>query len=152
MTLSIYEMLTQRVHAGEPFSIDFEKRNIKLNGKHLVKNGEWDGDRLLLPSSLQNCDVMKTIEELYFEYKHSLPSERNDKKRKRYFKALSVDDIPDAILFTAERREVAQARLEGFVLCSVLNGSLKWEDEKKWFYQSVNDPDLVVLRSWVENK
>ena len=54
----------------------------------------------------------------------------------------------------AERREIAQARIEGFVLCMVLEGQFIWDEEElgKWFYQSDRSPDLVILRSWIENK
>ena len=86
-------------------------------------------------------------------YKYSLPSERSDSKRKKYFKALPIEKIPDAKLLIAGRRETMQAALEGFILCAIITDQFKW-DEKimgKWFYQSENDPDLVLLRSWVEN-
>lgn len=150
---SIYEMLVQCVHAGEPYNIDFVKRNIKLNGFYLVKNGEWDHERNLLPEYLRNCNVINTIEDLYFKYKYSIPTERCESKRTKYFKALHVEEIPDALLFTAERRDEAMAKLEGFILCSVLSGAFKWEENMgKWFWQSENDPDLVILRIWVENK
>ena len=54
---------------------------------------------------------------------------------------------------TGERREVAKARLEGFILCMILNEKFQWDEEKlgKWFYQSKIDPDLIILRDWVEN-
>jgi len=83
-----------------------------------------------------------------------LPSERSDSKRRKYFKALSVNEILDEQLMIAERREIAQAKLEGFILCMVLTGQFIWDEPTmgKWFYQSANDPDLVILRSWVENK
>lgn len=153
MLLSVYELLTQRVHAGESFNVDFIKRNIKVNGEYLVKNGEWDCERPLLPKNMQECDPIKMIDDLYFQYKYSIPSEKSETQRKKYFKALSVGEIPDALLFTAERREEAMAKLEGYILCSVLNGNFEWsEDMGKWFYQSKIDPDLVILRSWIENK
>jgi general stress protein 26 len=37
----------------------------------------------------------------------------------------------------------------------ILSGQLTWDEDVmkgKWFYQSENDPDLILLRSWVENK
>ena len=55
---------------------------------------------------------------------------------------------------TGERREVARAKLEGFVLCMIVNELFVWNETEigKWFWQSKNDPDLVILRSWIENK
>ena len=56
------------------------------------------------------------------------------------------------MLMSADRRDVASAAIEGFVLCMILEGQFIWDEEEmgKWFYQSDRDPDLVILRSWVE--
>jgi hypothetical protein len=148
--MTIYAELMDRVDAGESFSIDFEKRNIKVGKQFLVKNGEYDSERKLILSP--TMDILQIIEELYRSYKYSLPSERNDSKRKRYFKALSIDELTDRQLLIGCKREGAQARLEGFILCMVLSGYFKWTEELgKWFWQSKNDPDLVILKSWIEN-
>ena len=60
--------------------------------------------------------------------------------------------MTDEQLMCGERREVAQATLEGFILCMILNGELVWDEDimGKWFWQSVEDKDLVILRQWVE--
>ena len=150
--MTIYGELMQRVDSGETFQINFEKKNMKVGKQFLIKNGEYDGERQLGFRWNEN-EIFPIIEELYFNYKYSLPSERSDGKRKKYFKALSIEEMTDRQLMTAVRREGAQARLEGFILCAILNGKFKWtEDLGKWFYQSKNDPDLVILRSWIENK
>ena len=109
----------------------------------------WSG---LVARPYNDYDVIKHIEEIYEFYKFSIPSERSDNKRRKYFKALSIEEIPDNRLLFAGKREVERARLEGFILCSILSDKFKWtEDLGKWFYQSKNDPDLVILRSWIEN-
>ena len=102
---------------------------------------------------LETSDVLSCIEGLYSIYKYSLPSERSDSKRRKYFKALSINELTDKQLLVAQNREVSQARLEGFILCSILEGHFMWDEEEhgKWFYQSKSDPDLVILRSWIEN-
>ena len=150
--MTIYQELMQRVDSGENFYIDFETRTMKVGRKFLVKNGEYDTERTL--SYRPTMDVLQIIEELYQSYKHSLPSERNSNKRTRYFKALSADEMTDRQLAIGCKRDGAQARLEGFILCMILNGFLQWNEETmgKWFWQSKNDPDLVILRSWIENK
>lgn len=155
--MPIYLELIERVDNGETFSIDFEKRTMKVGKNYLIKNGEYDTSRELFSVYHDISDLhimLHMIRELYKSYKYSLPSERNDNKRKRYFKALSVDELTDEQLIKASKRETTQAALEGFILCSILTGQLKWNEEimGKWFYQSVSDPDLVILRSWVENK
>jgi hypothetical protein len=149
--MTIFAELMQRVDSGETFHIDFQKRNMKVGKTYLIKNGEYDTERSL-GFGWHESEILRMIEELYTNYKYSLPSERNDGKRTKYFKALSISEMTDRQLMVANRREGAQARLEGFILCAIVNGTFKWtEDMGKWFYQSKNDPDLVILRSWIEN-
>lgn len=150
--MTIYEELMTRVDSGENFYIDFETRTMRVGKHFLIKNGEYDTEKTL--SCKHTSNVLQIIEELYQTYKYSLPSERNSNKRRRYFKALSADEMTDRQLAIGCKRDGAQARLEGFILCMILTGCLQWDEEKmgKWFWQSKNDPDLVILRSWIENK
>jgi hypothetical protein len=157
--MSIFEELIQRVSEGEYFHVDFEKRNMRVGKDFLIKEGQYEETQELLGEAFGNVhcleDLFFELECLYRVYKYSLPSERSDNKRKKYFKALPLEEITDKELIYAERREVAQAILEGFVLCMILTGKLVWDEKAmngKWFYQSKTDPDLVVLRSWVEGK
>lgn len=153
--MTIYEELILRVSDGETFHIDFEKRNMKVGKDYLIKNGEYDTSRFLFnrpgdPATMEL--ILGTIEVLYQRYKYSLPSERSDSKRRTYFKALPIGEIPDEELFLANRRETTKAKLEGFILCIVLEGNFVWDEETmgKWFWQSDEDKDLVILRKWIE--
>lgn len=148
--MTIYEELIERVSDGETFYIDFEKRTMKIGKQRVIDGGKYDESRVLI----EFCgNTLKAIEELYKNYKYSLPSERSDSKRKKYFKALSVEELTDEQLMYADRREVAKAALEGFILCTVLNGTFVWNEKMgSWFWASKNDEDLVILRSWVEGK
>ena len=151
--MTVYKELLHRVENGENFNIDFKKRTMKIGKQTIIDNGEYDTTKELINNPFESMNyVLDTIELLYCNYKYSLPSERSENKRKGYFKAYSMADIPDENLFTAERRELAQARLEGFILCMILKGIFKWDElaKGKWFYQSVNDPDFVILGSWIE--
>ena len=153
--MSIYLELLERVCGGESFHINFEQRNMRVGNDYLIKEGEFDESKELIIGSDDTKTILNKIEELYKEYKYSLPSERSDNKRRKYFKALPMEEITDEQLMTAERREFSQAVLEGFVLCMIVSGQLVWDEEimnGKWFWQSKTDPDLVVLRSWVEGK
>lgn len=155
--MSIYFELIKRVEDGEAFHIDFQKRNMKVGKDYLIKNGEYDTKKNLMDmvADVHSIDdVITHIENIYPFYKYSLPSERSDGKRRKYFKALSIDELSDEQLMVAGRREVEQARLEGFILCAILSGKFQWDESKlgKWFWQSKNNPDLVILRSWIENK
>lgn len=156
--MSIYLELIERVSNGESFHINFEKRNMKVGKDYLIKDGEFDETKELFTGlyEVYNLRVaLHMIRELYRNYKYSLPSERSDNKRRKYFKALPMEEITDEQLMVAERREITQAALEGMVLCLIVSGQLIWDEnvmQGKWFYQSKSDPDLVILRSWVEGK
>lgn len=154
--MTIYEELIKRVLSGESFHIDFQNRSMKIGKQYVIKTGEYDNSRKLFNQEEDaQCSmdlVLGVIDILYHRYKYSRPSERSDKKRRKYFKALSVDELTDEQLIVAERREVAQAQLEGFILCMVLENKFVWDDIKlgKWFYQSKDDQDLVILKKWIE--
>lgn len=155
--MTIYEELVKRVSEGETFHIDFEERTMKIGKQKIIDNGSWDKNRELIKLEYYQKELefaMKTIYELYLGYKYSLPSERSDSKRRKYFKSLSVEELTDEELMTAETRDVAQCKLEGYILCVVLLGVFVWNEDRhgKWFWQSKADPDLVILRSWIENK
>ena len=153
--MSIYLELLERVSDGESFYINFEKRNMKVGKDYLIKEGEFDESKELVSGVYDMRTILNMIGELYQQYKYSLPSERSDNKRRKYFKALPMEEITDEQLMVAERRETSRAALEGFVLCMIVSGQLVWDENVmngKWFYQSKSDPDLVILRSWVEGK
>ncbi len=151
--MTIYEELIKRVSEGETFYVNFKNRSLKIGKKFVIADGVYDDSRELIDCSYDKLEsLLEIIDNLYCNYKYSLPSERSDSKRRKYFKALSINEMNDMQLIAGERREVAQARLEGFILCMILNEKFKWtEDLGKWFYQSKTDPDLVILRSWIEN-
>ena len=149
--MTIYEELIQRVSDGETFHIDFVNRTMKIGKHKIIDNGKYDEHRTLIDFKGM---VFQTIDDLYKNYKYSLPSERSDSKRQKYFKALTVDEITDEQLMYAERREIAQCKLEGFILCMILINVFTWDEFTmgRWFYQSKEDPDLVILRSWIEGR
>ena len=150
--MTIYEELLSRVEQGEKFKINFEQRSMKVGKDWLIKNGECEVGRVLY--GMNPIAIKEQIERMYQRFKYSCPSERSDSKRKGYFKALSVDELTDEQMIYGKSRELMQAQLEGFILCAILMNHLKWEDltEEKWFYQSPNDKDLIILKSWIEGR
>ena len=153
--MTIYHELIERVSNGETFHIDFEKRTMKVGKKFLIKDGQYDTTRKLNSTTDAICPmelILAIIESKYRHYKHSLPSERSDKKRRTYFKAFSMEELTDEQLMRAERREIAQARLEGYILCMILENKFVWDENKlgKWFWESKEDEDLVILKKWIE--
>lgn len=143
--MNIYEELIYRVEEGEPFYISLEKRQMRVGKKWLVRDGTYDGD-LIDPAvaDMTFNQIITEIERLYHEYKHSLPSAHS---KVSYFKALPVEELDDTAWFCGERRELAQAMLEGFVLCAELLGKF---DFNGWFWKSKADRDLVILADWVK--
>lgn len=153
--MTIFNELIERVSNGETFHIDFENQTMKVGKEVLIKNGQYDESRLLFNQQKDSCQmnlILRTIDYLYKRYKYSLPSKRSDSKRRVYFKAFPMEEISDEKL-VMERREISQARLEGFILCMILEGRFVWDEKKlgKWFWQSNEDPDLVIIRKWIEN-
>lgn len=151
--MTIYEELVQRVSDGETFYINFRNRSMKIGKKFIIADGVYDAERKLIEYDCSDTvEILNTIENLYADYKYSLPSERSDSKRRKYFKALPIEKLTDKQLMVAKRREVAQCKLEGFILCMVLDGKLKWSNAMgKWFWESKNDPDLIILKNFIEN-
>ena len=150
--MSIFLKGLERVENGERFSINIEKRTMKIGQAKLIDNGEYDTTQLLYDEKFDDSRTMlDKVRELYIAYRFSLPSERSDKKRKKYFKALPIEELTDEQLIYSNRREVAQYMLEAFILCAILNGDFVWDDEihGKWFYQDKIEKDLVILKNWI---
>ena len=150
--MSIFLKGLERVENGERFHIEFEQRTMRIGQAKLINNGEYDTTQVLYDEKYDNPrTLLDKARELYVAYKFSLPSERSDKKRKKYFKALPIEELTDEQLIYGVRREVAQYMLEGFILCAIINGDFIWDDEihGKWFYQDKSEQDLVILRNWI---
>ena len=150
--MSIFLKGLEQVENGERFHIDFEQRTMKVGQDKVIDNGEYDISQLLYDEKFDNPkSLLDKVRELYIAYKLSLPSERSDKKRRKYFKALPIDEITDEQLIYGVRREIAQYMLEAFILCAIINGDFVWDDEihGKWFYQDKFEQDLVILKNWI---
>ena len=154
--MTIYEELIKRVAEGEPFYINFKNRALKIGKEFIIADGVYDASRKLINDAQYDMNMnylLDCIDVLYHYYKYSLPSERSDSRRRQYFKALSADKLTDKQMAIGMNREIARAQLEGFILCMIVNGTFVWNESEmgKWFYQSKIDPDLVILRNWIEN-
>ncbi len=146
---NIYQEAISAVEGGANFRIDFASRSLKVDGKYIIRNGEYEGSLGVEPES--ENEVLAHIEELYLSYKHSLPSERSESKSRRYFMALPEKKLDDEDMMYGERRDKAQIELELYLLCQILQG-FRWDAGTmgNWFWQSSADKDLVILREWVE--
>ena len=146
---NIYQESVQAVKDGAKFRVDLERRNLTIDGKKIITNGEYEGELGMSLATLD--DFLYTVERLYTFYKHSVPSERSESKSRRYFKALPEPELSDEDMLYGKRRDPAQIELELYILGQVLLG-LKWDEAVmgKWFWQSTEDKDLVMLRKWFE--
>lgn len=142
--MSIYDEYVNGVLEGNSHAIDLENSQMRLGRTYLVRDGTYTGIlHDTLPGMTQN-EVVTEIERLYSEYKRSLPGKRS---RDHYFKALPVSELSDWEMVVGEEREIAQARLEAFVLCVKLLGKFQIDG---WFWKSKLDPDLVILKAWLQ--
>ena len=146
--MNIYNTAIEKVYNGATFRVDFQKRSLKIDGKYIIKDGEYEGD-LGVESTVNPLPIISL---LFRCYQHSVPSERSDNKRNKYFIALPEHELDDDDMLYGESREVAQISLELYILGVILNGSFKWEEvaKDKWFWQSPTNKDLVILREWIE--
>ncbi len=147
---NIYNESIKKVQSGAKFHIDFQKRSMKIDGKYVIKQGEYESEL-----GLQAFDSpLIIITQLFVRYQHSLPSERSDHKRRKYFNALPEHQLSDEDMLYGESREVAQIKLELYVLIMILNGSLKWDEfaKDKWFWQSPVAKELIVMKEWIGPK
>lgn len=140
-----YEEIIEKVKYGDKFSVDFNERSVKLNGKIV------DVENLGIPQT-DIKEALMLIEHHYVVYEKSVPSERNNSKRNRYFIADKFEELSDYEICNGEEREVAQISLELLVLGLILNNSLVWDNEimgGNWFWRSKKYPKLVILKDWI---
>lgn len=147
---NIYQETVCAVEGGARFKVDFQTWSLKVNGKFVIRNGTYEGN--LGVSNCSEEEFFSKVEELYHCYKHSIPSERSESTSYHYFMALPERELSDEDMLYGQRRDKAQIELELFILCQLLNG-FKWNPEKfgRWFWQSKEDRELVILRQWVES-
>ena len=142
-----YDEIINAVENGAKFTINFQKRTCRVNGKVVMSEEDKPKDTPYLTHAV----VLFAIEQRYKAYKHSVPSERSESHRRYYFKALPEKELSDEDMMYGERREVARCRLEVYVLFCIILGRLTWNPSwGTWFWRSKDDNDLIILRDWIE--
>ncbi len=141
---SIYSELLERVDKGAKFKIDLVQKTLKIDGKEIVLEGNLIEKGELIHMGIMPSSPIEILEQLYANYKRSVPSSHHN-GNKPYFKADSIEDLTDDEIAFNWNRNFAQAAIEGYVLL----GGLIWTDDKHWFWQSENYPELVVLSEWI---
>lgn len=145
---NINDILQAINECGAKFTINFQKRTLKVNDKYVICKNKT----IELLSVRETDDFLIQLDSIYHHYKYSLPSERSESRSKNYFKALPEEELTDHQMWCGMNREMARFLIEMLCLSQILNG-WQWDEEKmgKWFYQSKKDKDLVLLRQWFDN-
>ena len=121
----------EKVEDGEPYRINFEKKEVRLNG-------------FLVDIVFETTDnVEEKLLELFENYKYSVPSAKADSK---YFFGLDESKLSTKQLAENESRYIARAKLELFVLGLIINQ--KWDFGDKWYWQCPSDNKLVLFKKW----
>lgn len=153
--MSIYEQVYVEVAQGASSRIDFKSRTLTVNGKKVIDNGKYDGVLGITWDwgTVTVDDFLAEMEDIYKDYKHSIPSEESDRNRRCYFKALPEKELSDEDMMYGTPRELARFMLEFALLAAILDG-FQWDEAKmgKWFWQSDEDKDFVILREWVDGE
>lgn len=102
-----------------------------------VEGSNVQGEQLTVPTTTEQ------LEEAYAVYRHSIPSEKTMGKVPR-FKALRESELSEDDMLYGVPREQAEQELE-----QALQGFAMPDTAGSWFWQSKEQPDLVVLRSWL---
>ena len=146
--MSVYLDLLDAVNCGKKVNINLVEKTAKINGNDINLDGELINitDMEFLRCNL--ADQWEILEELYANYKRSVPS-ATTRTNRPYFKADNVEDLDDIEMAFNMPRDLSQICLEGYVLLAGLSGMLKWKNDKHFFWQSKNFPELVVLRDWI---
>lgn len=155
MSNTVFGSFIQDVRDGCRFEVDFKKKSMKTSMGTYILNGKWNQSYKLYEIGDVKKKYKISIEDLieygYEQYKYSVPSKKSEKHKSKYFKAKPESELTDVDMITGVDRNLAQATLEAFILCTILSGDFKWDEEKhgKWFYQG-KDKDFIILREWVE--
>ena len=147
---TIYENVIEQASQGARICVNFKRHTLSVNGKFVKLKGVDTG----IPQ-YDNLDAwLDAVEDLYDNYKYSKPSKKSiNRERKAKFKALSVSELISELghegLGNPETRNVAQAKLEVFILLSLINGSFNPEElfAKDWFYQGA-DKSFIMRKDW----
>ena len=142
--MELYDEIINSVSSGSVFNVDLKKKVLQLD----KNNVPLDNMSVNISSSE---DMLSTIHKLFERYKYSVPSERSEGKRGRYFKALKLSEIDYDDFMFGEGRDTAQIKLELYVLLSSIYYKHFWEEifKEHFFYQSDKDKDLIILKDWV---
>lgn len=147
---NIWNEAQEKVHNGSTFRVNLEKRDLVIDGKYIIKDGQYEGC-LGYDTNFPVNDLLVMVEGFYWQYCRSVPSARSEARYRRYFRALPEHELSEDDMLYGENRELAQLRLELYLLIAILNSDLIWDEFAKgyWFWQSDKYKSLIILRQWI---
>ena len=104
---NVFQNTCKAVENGATFKIDLSTGTLKVGKTTVIRNGQLD-DMNPGTEEFDGLPVLDVIEDLYAQYKTSIPSEKSDAGRSRYFRALRECDLEDGDMLYGIPRSVAQ--------------------------------------------
>ena len=149
--MTLYDILVQlSQERREKIHVNLCNKSLKVGRKVIINNGEIQqheiisgGDKYAFDSLIKD---KLDLDELYEQYKTSVPSERDNGRY--YFKALNASELTDAQLVMGMSRFEARIRLEVYVLLASMVDIIKWNNPKHWYWVG-KDKDFVILRKYI---
>ncbi len=144
--MTVYEFLLEEVERGQNFNIDLKNKCLKIGKHKIISEGKFNENIELI--SNRNDAPWEILRELYREFKHSSPVKRK-LGNNPYFKALPYEELEEYDLAFGTNRNLAQAKLEGYILLASMQGILTWRNPEQWFWRDNEDKDFIILKDWI---
>ena len=149
--MTLYDILVELAENGyDKIHIDLEKKNLKVGRRIIIESAQVKQYKIKANHKAYEFDDLIDrkfdMDDLYKQYKYSVPSERDIRS---YFRALGANELSDAQLVLGMHRAEARVRLEAYLVLAVITGIETWPDTNKWYWQG-KDKDFVVLRKYFE--
>lgn len=149
--MTLYEALIDLAQNGyNKIHIDLTEKTIKVGKQIVLENRELKQHKIKVGDMIYEfedlIDAKLNVEDLYKQYKYSVPSERDGGKC--YFKALASSELTDAELVLCMPRLEAKVRLEAYLALATVKGIEAWPNGKHWYWQG-NDKDFVILKQYM---
>lgn len=146
MATEIASALNSALESGIPIRVDLDGKNLTIGKRKVIVNGELAEGCVLFYPQKDTMSALKELKVLYERYKHSVPSERSERKARKHFYALPTDKLSDDDFVRADDRYESRIRLETELLFNVVIGNMVWDKSfGNWYYK---DDDFVVLKKW----
>ena len=145
--MTFYELLVQLSQEGsDKIHIDLRNKTIKVGRKVIIDSGQITANKVFGYDFAELLAEELDINELYEQYKYSMPSERDN--RRHYFKALSASQLTDEQLVIGMPRLEARIRLEAYIMLASMTGKLQWHNPAHWYWVG-QDKDFVILKKYI---